>query len=392
VIAWVALGSGMAAAQEVAAPEELGRYRLGPIRFTPAVTLTQIGVDTNVFNQQVDPQQDFTAQFGPKVNVWMRLGRGLVSGEAGLDYFYFQDYDSQRSFGTNERLRIDYPVGRFTPFGELIYVSTRQRQGFEIDARARRNEFVGSGGVDVRVGGRTTVRTFGGHEAYRFKSEDTLVGTSLSTELDRDTDKFTVAVRRELTPLTTFVVSAEQRWDRFLHSPVRDADGLRITPGFEFKTFALIDGSAYVGYRHFETLSPAVPDYTGPAASVDLGYTLRATRLSGKVNRDVTYSFDEIEPYYVQTDASLTVVQRVTTHWDVKANVLHALLDYQAVALTTARTDRVWQYSVGGGFRLGDTARFGVDAVHVSRESQVPGRAYDGWRIGGTIEYGVKQR
>ena len=139
-------------------------------------------------------------------------------------------------------------------------------------------------------------------------------------------------MRREVTPLTTFVVSAEQRWDRFLYSPLRDADGLRITPGFEFKPFALIDGNAFVGYPPLPDAVAEVPDYTGLAASVDLGYTLRATRFSGKVNRDVTYSFDEIEPYYVQTDASLTVVQRVTTHWDVKANVLHALLDYQAVA------------------------------------------------------------
>ena len=65
----------------------------------------------------------------------------------------------------------------------MIYVNTRQRQGYEIDARARRLEFVGTGGVDVRVGGKTTLRTAGGHEAYRFESEEALVGSSLSTEL-----------------------------------------------------------------------------------------------------------------------------------------------------------------------------------------------------------------
>jgi hypothetical protein len=379
-------------AQDLPNPEELGRFRLGPVRFTPTVTITQLGVDTNVFNEAENPREDFTAQFGPKVLFWMRVGRGVVSGDAGLDYFYFQKYDSQRSFGTSERLRFEYPIGRLTPFGEITYVNTRQRQGYEIDARARRTEVTGRGGLDVRVGGKTTLRALGGHETYRFESEDTLVGSSLSSELDRDTDKVEVAMRRELTPLTTFVVSAEQRWDRFLYSPLRDADGLRITPGFEFKPFALIDGRAFVGYRHFRTLSAEVPDYTGPAVAVDLGYTVRATRITGKLNRDVNYSFDEIEPYYVQTDASLTIVQRITSHWDVKGSVLRALLDYEAVAVTDARTDKVWQYGFGGGYRLGETVRFGVDALHVTRESIRPGRAYDGWRIGGTIDYGVKQR
>ena len=389
---WALLAAAPAVAQEIANPEDVGRYRFGPIRFTPAITITNFGVDTNVFNEPVNPKQDFTITFGPKVDVYTRLGRGLLSGQVGLDYFYFQDYDSQRSFGTNEKLRIDYPLGRFTPFGDVRYVNTRQRQGYEIDARARRTEVAGLGGVDVRVGGKTTVRMGGGHEAYRFASEDTLVGASLSNELDRDTDAFGVAVRRELTPLTTFVVSAEQRWDRFLNSPARDADGIKVTPGLEFKPFALVDGKLFVGYRHFETLSPTVPDYTGPAASVDLGYTLRATRFRGTVNRDVTYSFDDIEPYYIQTDASLTVVQRITSHWDAKGSYLRAALDYQAVAVTLARTDHVRQYGIGGGYRLGDTVRLGIDATHVTRDSVLPGRAYDGWRVGGAVDYGVKQR
>jgi hypothetical protein len=391
-IALAVLASVPAAAQDVATPEELGRYRLGPVRFTPAITVSNLGVDTNVFNEAADPKQDFTAAFGPKADLWMRVGRGLLSGEVALEYFYFQEYDSQRSFGTNDRLRFEVPVGRLTPFAEVRYVNTRQRPGYEIDARARRTSEIFGGGVDLRLGGLTVVRATGGRERYRFASEDGMIEAGLSQELDRDSDAFKVAVRRQLTPLTTFVVSVEQRWDRFVYESFRDADALGVTPGFEFKPFALIDGSLYVGYRHFRTLSAAVPDYTGPSAAVDLGYTVRATRLTGRVTRDVTYSFDELEPYYVLTDAGLTVIQRITSHWDVKGSASRGLLDYEAVAITTARTDHVSQYGFGGGYRLGETVRFGVDANHVKRESELPGRSYEGWRIGGTIDYGVKQR
>jgi hypothetical protein len=387
------LSLGVAAsAQDLPNPEELGRYRLGPIRFTPVVTISQLGVDTNVFNESEDPKEDFTAAFGPKVDFWMRAGRGVISGESGVEYFYFHTYDSQRSFGTVQRVRLDVDAGRLIPFGEARYVNTRQRPGYEIDARARRTEWSGQAGTDLRVGGRSVVRAAVWGEAYRFKSDDTFLDTDLSQELDRDSVATHLAWRQQLTPLTTFVVAAERRWDRFVYSAFRDADSIKVTPGFEFKPFALIDGSLFVGYRQFETLSGDVPDYSGVAASADLGYTLHATRFVVRFGRDVTYSFDETEPYYVMTDLSLTVTQRITQHWDVRGSGSRGTLDYQAVAITTNHLDRIHQYGFGVGYRLGETARFGVDANHVTRDSDEPGRSYEGWRIGGTIEYGVKQR
>ncbi len=70
---------------------------LGFIRFTPSITLTNLGVDTNVFNELDDPKDDFTVTFGPKAEFWSRLGpRGHLYGNVGLDYQYFQEYDSQR--------------------------------------------------------------------------------------------------------------------------------------------------------------------------------------------------------------------------------------------------------------------------------------------------------
>jgi hypothetical protein len=381
-----------ASAQDLPTPETLGRYRLGPLRFTPAVTLSQLGVDTNVFNESVDAKQDTTAAFGPKVDFWMRAGRGLVSGESGLEYFYFQKYDSQRSFGTTQRLRLEVGLGRLTPFGEVTYVNTRQRPGFEIDARARRTQFLGTGGFDMRVGGRSIVRASGARESYRFRANDEFLGSSLRQELDRDSTAAAVSWRQALTPLTTLVVETEQRWDRFVYSPLRDANAFKVTPGFEFKPFALVDGSLFVGYRRFRTLATEVPDYSGVAARIDLGYTLRATRLVGKVSRDVVYSFADIQPYYVLTDASLTVTQRITRHWDVRGSAGRGSLDYQAVAESGAEIDHVRQYGFGAGYRLGETARLGIEANHVRRESDQPGRTYQGWRIGGTIDYGVKQR
>ena len=51
--------------QDVPTPEDAARFRFGPIRFTPVLNITNLGVDSNVFNEADDPKSDNTAVFGP---------------------------------------------------------------------------------------------------------------------------------------------------------------------------------------------------------------------------------------------------------------------------------------------------------------------------------------
>ena len=51
------------------------RMRLGALYLTPTVVLTNLGVDTNVFNAAGEPQQDFTFSLSPHVDVWLPFGR-----------------------------------------------------------------------------------------------------------------------------------------------------------------------------------------------------------------------------------------------------------------------------------------------------------------------------
>jgi hypothetical protein len=378
--------------QDAAAPEEAARFRFGPIRFTPVLTISNVGVDTNVFNEADDPKTDTTAVFGPRGDYWVKLGRARVIGESRIDYFFFRQYDSQRSFGTTNRARLEVPLTHLVPFVEGEYTNTRQRPGYEIDARARRTLVAGRGGLDLLLGSRTRLRAMGGAVQNRFSSNDTFLGVLLRERLDRDATMATLAVRHDVTPLTTWMVVAEQQHDRFLLSPERDANGLRVVTGFEFKPFALISGNGVVGYRRFRTLSALVPDYSGPVASADLAYALRATRITARVERDVTYSFEALEPYYLLTDLTFTVTQRLTTQWDVVGRGGRQLLNYKAVGGSTApeRTDRVRQVGGGVGRHFSEVMRLGFDTEFVSRRSPLTNRSYDGWRTGLSITYGVK--
>ncbi len=381
-----------ARAQDAPASDEPGRFRFGPIRFTPVLGITNVGVDTNVFNDADDPKEDFTAVFGPRAQYWVKLGRTRVIGESNVDYFYFQQYDSQRSFGTTNRARLEVPLTRLVPFVSGEYTNTRQRQSYEIDARARRTLVGARAGMDLLLGGRTTLRGVVGTDRNRFTSEDTFAGAALADRLDRDSQVFALSLRRDVTPLTTWIVLAEQQRDRFVLSPSRDADGVRVVTGFEFKPFALISGRGVVGYRQFDTLSAVVPNYTGPVASADLAYVLRATRVTARVERDVTYSFEALEPYYLLTDFGLSVTERLGKRWDVVGRGARQLLDYKAVGPESpfGRTDRTRQVGGGVGYYFGEFVRFGLDTAYVSRRSALTNRNYEGWRTGFSITYGVK--
>ena len=147
----VALAS-FAYAQDAVDDPEQGRFRLGPLRYTPSIQVTSLGVDTNVFNEFDDPKQDTTFALGPGVDLWLKLGRARLSGKTGIDYNYFHEYESQRFFGTRNEARLSVPFNRLTPFVEGRYTNTRQRPGYEIDVRARRTQTLGRAGLDVRFG------------------------------------------------------------------------------------------------------------------------------------------------------------------------------------------------------------------------------------------------
>src|SRR5262249_60153427 len=60
-----------------APPDSTGvRVRIGPLLMDPRISLTNVGVDDNVFNDPAnkDPKKDFTFTLMPVSDFWLRLG------------------------------------------------------------------------------------------------------------------------------------------------------------------------------------------------------------------------------------------------------------------------------------------------------------------------------
>src|SRR5205823_2749531 len=153
----------------------------------------------------------------------------------------------------------------------------------------------------------------------------------------------------------TFDVAREQ--DRFEFSPLRDSDSTRMTAGLKFEPFALIKGSARIGYRDFQPVRGEVPSFQGITADVDLSYTLSGMSKFGvQVGRDVQYSFEINQPYYVQTGISASIAQQIFGPVDVAGRIGTQRLDYRerrnVVAVAAGRTDLVRSYGIGVGYHM----------------------------------------
>lgn len=386
------LWSPLATAQPLPEGSADARLRVGPLSLDPRLTIENAGVDTNVFNTADAPVRDFTATLGPEVDSWIRVGRLDWSGTSRVVWNYFRDSTTQRSFDLGQNGRLGLDLGRVVPFARGAIGRARQRPNLEIDARVRRETTELAGGFELHIGARGRLLLEHGARELRF-DEATLAGESLARALDRRETTSAAGGRLVLTPLTTVVIGAEVRQDRFRYATDRNSDSVKVTGGLELRPLALISGRAMVGARQFEPDSSQVPAFTGVVSDVELAYQVRdLTRFVGLVQRDVDYSFEPSQAYYVSTGLRLSVIQAIGGGWDVVAHTGRTDLVYRArpdgFDGERGRRDRVRAYGLGVGHRFGTEVRLGLDLEYVTRSSSVQTRTYEGLRGGGSFSYG----
>jgi hypothetical protein len=370
------------------------RIHLGGVALDPKLNVRNIGVDSNVFNDGTNQTHDLTLSIGPALDSWVRAGRLAMTGASTLDWNYFHKSASQRSFDVGQAGRADLDVGVVTPHAEGAVEHTRQRLNVELDARVERRTTRTAAGIRVRLGARTTLDLT--QDRRRIEFDDMrFQDVNLNDALSRRERNTAATFRHVLTPLTTLVLAGGARQDRFLRSSGRDANTSVLTGGLEFKPLALVSGRASVGFRSFSPIATTIlPDYRGVVANVDLSAVMHdLTRWTLGVVRDVDYSYEAAEGYFVSTGLTASVTQALGSGWDVVARGSTTALAYRDFAMDTptsgtTRRDRVNVAGLGVGRRLGSSVRIGLDAIRAIRRSTTNGRGYDSVRVGGSVTYG----
>lgn len=398
VLAGVALSGVTASAQILpATPDVTGaRVRVGPLWMNPSLSLTDVGVDTNIFNDadEQNPKRDVAMAVVPQSDFWMRFGRTWLTGNARQDLLWFRDYRDERSANAQYRAGWLVPLTRVSLLIDGAWLRAKERPGLEIDARAERREGAASGALEVRALSRTLLGGRLERRDIRFASTAVFGGQRLQEQLNRVRTTAAATLRHEATPMTSLVAEATVFTDRFTYSPDRDADSTQMSGGLRFDPAALIKGSVFVGYRKFSPASPDVPAFTGTTLNADVSYVApTSTRFAVQGVRDVEYSFENSQPYYLITGVSGSLTQRILGPLDVQGRGGVRTLAYRnriaALDAPPDRRDRVVTVGGGFGYRVGHDLRVSLDVEHHRRTSIVSQRNYDGIRYGVSVSWGL---
>jgi putative beta-barrel porin BBP2 len=372
------------------------RVRMGPLWLNPTVSMPNVGVDTNVFNEplHLNPKRDFTITASPKTEFWLRMGRTWLSGIVSEDIIWYQTYASERAANDTYTVGWKAPLTRLVVATSATWLNTRSRPGFEIDARARRKEPQYSGSIEVRGFAKTYVGIRGSWKQVRFDETAVFKGSSLGDQLDRRAETVAITLRHDLTPLTSLTVSAARSDERFDTAVSRNSTTDEYSVALLFDPAALFKGSATIGYTVFKPEAADLGGYRGTTAAIALTYTLLgSTRFAGTMTRNIEFSYDVNQPYYVLTGGTLSIAQQVFGPFDIMARAGDERLKYRsrlgAVLTDPDRTDRVKTYGGGIGIHLGQTLRLGFSLDNERRTSVLADREYEGLKYGSSITYGL---
>jgi hypothetical protein len=410
-----AAAQGPGGSHQISEVRSKARGHFGPFYVTPRVLLKELGVDSNVFNTAGEQESDFTFTLRPSLDTWVPIARrALIRATVAPDLVWYAEHASERAVNPNVTVRSDVYLSRLTLFGERQYVNARERPNHELDIRTRQLQERNVAGVGLAITPSLAAEITGRLASIRHQAGIEVDGTSLERTLNRDVQSFQLTVRHRLSPLTTLAVRSDRTTHRFPLLPARDADSWRVMPGVEFAPQALIKGTAYVGHRTFTASRPGdLPAFNGLVGDLGLSYTLLgATVFGASYRRDLTYSYSEVQPFFVDNAVGLSVRRALGHRFDVLLSRDRHRYDYRN-ALTAGRLgpaeagpyalgpaeggfhdlalrrDTTWVTSGSVGYRFGRDGRIGFGVWHAQRESTTSGRSYSNLRFGCTIGYGI---
>ena len=374
-------------------PLESMPFRFGPIGISPTLAITNFGVDDNIFNDAAAPKRDFTMTVTPRLQARMRSGKMLLSGVFATGLVYYQKYDDERSIDYATDGRADFDLGWFQPYALASLLDTRERLNAELDVRAPRTQTTLAAGAKALLSPKTGLVFDVRRAGLDFAEGTTFEGIPLSQSLNSTTQTVEGGLEFYLTPLTTLAVTTSYQTDRFDQSPEKDADTFRILPTIRMESPAIIQGSLAIGYRRFSAVDPETPDYSGLVMQGSLTHTFgERTKVDLQLSRDVQYSFEETEPYYLTTGFRVVLTQQVGDSFDVRAIGGRDRLDYREESTSgipnDTRVDRASVLGAGVGYRFQTNLRTGLDIEFAERTSEVPNREYDRTRVFASLTYG----
>ena len=359
-----------------------GVISLGPIKLAPGIVVREIGWDSNIYDERVNPKEDYVAAVLPDVALFSRTRFLKVSAYVGGEFVYYQKYESERSNGHSERGRVDFLLSRMRPFVAGGQSISRTRPNGEINTRAnlKTNEVSGGFAFDLAAHSVAYVAAYQSATRFRYAFEE---GIELGASLNRDGNEYSAGIKTDLTPLAALTLSGSYREDTFKGSPQRNSDSRLATASVKIGTEAVVSGVVTASFRDFKAVDPLIRRYRGVVGSASIVYPfLEVGRVGLLATRALEYSFDEAEAYYLENTVSLSYTHRLFGNVDAQLRGSRSLFDYGFREGAVDRQDTLDLASGGLGYNLRNRTRVSLNYEFSRRRSPaLAERNYDRRRL-----------
>jgi hypothetical protein len=278
-------------------------WSFGPLRIQPAIVLSNMGVDSNVYYSPAEPIKDFTLTAGPAVNVYVPIYRKLILSAYGSpQYIYYTETKRERTWNYYFAGSAALNLKRVFLDFDWKYSDARERWNTEIDIRPRRKEN-GLGGVFlVQTSHRTSFSV--GYRQSKFNYENLDVENfNVQQELNRKEQYVDFSAFYQVTSRTRYFVDFElgrYRFDFATAAVLKDSQSRAVFAGLEFSPTGKLRGRARIGYKIFDIQNPASTDYQGVVGDALVSVRLaRPLVVRASYARDVNFSLWYNNAYYL---------------------------------------------------------------------------------------------
>lgn len=382
--AQVSVGAGPLTGTLAETEPTAGVLSFGPLKVVPGLIIREIGWDSNVFDEpeSASPKKAYVAAIQPDVSMFTRLRFLKVSAYAGSELTYYKKFESERSVGHAVRGRVDLLFSRMRPFIAGGQTKTRARPNGEIDVRADRKDEEFSGGFAFDLSPHSLLYAAAARTRNSF--EDAFQeGVNLGESLTRHGNDYSAGLRTDITPLLALTIFGGYREDLFSAVPLRNSESRYGTAQFRFSPEAIINGTASFTYRDMSPVDPSIRPFRGLLGSVALSYAvLEAGRLNLGLTRNLEYSFDTTEAYYLDNTALMAYTHRIVGAIDAQAKGSRSYFDYSARDNVTAHQDTFDTVAGSVGYNLRNRTRVALNYEYSRRRSlELAVRNYERRRV-----------
>jgi hypothetical protein len=370
-------------------PWNTAKLKIGPFFVAPSFDLRNVGIDNNVFREEVNPRQDLTATIAVSTIFGVHVKAFSFRVTQDNRYIWFRRYASERSIDGGLKYLAELRLQQMRPWISFESLKSTDRVGFEIDTRAARTTPNFEAGVDFNFGLRTGMTASFSTNRTEYDDGQFFDGVDLKKTLNSKTSFAHVNGRWQYSEFTDLTGGFEWSESKFTFDPLRNAETFAYLGGFQSRGDAPITGRLQLGYKLQRHEDPTVPDFKGLVmAGAVSTVVLDRLKLDILADRDVNFSYDNDFPFYVQQGGGLTVTGRLSRRLDLIASARGEWLNYsetfQSAGLgLKSRTDLATVLGVGFLYTVGGVvgSHFGLTFERAERTSPLPHKTYRNDRV-----------